>query len=208
MTCELIESSNAAAKAVAPGTDLPKAARAALFAALDDEHHAEASYEAIIAAHGEVPPFANIVKAERRHAAAIATMMKAYGIAVPKNAWKTGEKALEALPADIPTACAAGVEAEEANVRLYDQALIPAVADFPGLVDLFQRLRDSSRDRHLPAFRRGAARGSGVPDLHARQNHGQGRGRGGCGGGGCQDHGHAQGHGLGHGLGLGHEKGH
>lgn len=184
MACHIIETSNAAAKAAAAEPPLSAEARDALHAALDDEYHAEATYAAILDKHGDVRPFANIIKAERRHAAAIATLMKAYGIVVPKNAYRTGDKSLGPLPDTLAEACAAGVEAEIANVRLYDHTLIPAVADRPGIAEVFAELRDSSRDRHLPAFRRCAAGDSGVPDLRGAQPHshgcGSGRRRGNC----------------------------
>ncbi|MGV6850091.1 MAG: ferritin-like domain-containing protein [Marinibacterium sp.] len=177
MACPIIETSNAAAKAVAPETTLDPAARDALFAALDDEHHAEALYAAVLERHGDVRPFANIIKAERRHAAAIATLMKAYGIPVPKNAYKSGDKPLAPLPETLEALCAEGVEAEVANVRLYDERLIPAVSDHPEIVTVFSALRDASRDRHLPAFQRCAAKRGGVPDLLASPKTGCGKGR-------------------------------
>lgn len=42
---------------------------AAMAEALDDEYKAIATYESVLDAFGPVRPFANIVEAERRHAA-------------------------------------------------------------------------------------------------------------------------------------------
>ena len=40
--------------------------------AIQDEYHAEATYERVLADFGKVWPFANIVGAEQRHSAAVA----------------------------------------------------------------------------------------------------------------------------------------
>lgn len=171
MTCQLIESSNAAAKAVAPGARLSQAAEAALRDAHGAETHVGASYAAIVARYGPVAPFDKLLKAERRHAAALATMMKAYGLAVPKNAWGSEAKPLEPLPDTVAAACAACAEARAADVRQYDDVLIPAVTGVPGLAELFGTLRDRARDRQLPAFQRGIDGGLAVPHLHGHPHH-------------------------------------
>lgn len=177
MACHIIKTATLAAQAVSPGAQLPEPVKAALLAALDDEHHAEATYAGILERHGDVRPFSNIIRAERRHAAAIATVLKAYGIAVPRNGYLSGDLPLDPVAETLGAACATGVDAEIANVRLYDAQLIPAVAGLDGIVALFTKLRDSSRDRHLPAFRRCATRGDGVPDLVSQAHGGCGKGR-------------------------------
>ena len=53
-------------------------------------------------------------------------------------------------------ACVAGVEAEIANVAMYERLLMKTHrAD---LLDVLRRLQEASQQRHLPAFQRGAQR--------------------------------------------------
>jgi hypothetical protein len=80
----------------------------------------------------------------------------------------TGEKPLGALPASFQEVCAIGAAAEVENARLYDEDLIPAVADYAEIVTVFTALRDASVNNHLPAFQR-CASGKG---------HGNGNGNG------------------------------
>jgi hypothetical protein len=137
---------------------LPGSVVAAILTALDDEHHAEAAYEAVLARFGAVRPFLNIVEAERRHAAALIRILAAHGLSAPPNPYLSGAKKLGEVPATLDEACEAGVEAEIANVALYDSSLLPAVAGHPEVETVFRRLRDASAERHLPAFRRCASR--------------------------------------------------
>ncbi|MDM8016253.1 MAG: DUF2202 domain-containing protein [Rhizobium sp.] len=145
---------------------LPEAAQTAVLRALDDEYHAEAVYAATLAAFGDVRPFSNIIKAERKHQAALLDLMKTYGMAAPANGYLTGDKPLEALPATLQEVCAVGVAAEIENARLYDEDLLPAVMRYPDITRVFTALRDASINNHLPAFQRCAAGG------------GQGKGKG------------------------------
>lgn len=158
MACQIIEAANAASKG---GGSLPDPVYQALLTALDDEYKAEATYAAIIALHGEIRPFSNIIQAERRHAAAIAKVLKSHGHHVPENGYKSGALSLPAAPSDVKNACAIAVEAEEDNIRLYNEELLPVVSEFPEISALFRKLRDSSEQRHLPAFQRCFARRSG-----------------------------------------------
>jgi hypothetical protein len=177
MPCQIIKTAQVAAQAATPGARLPEAVKDALLTALDDEYHAEATYAGVMARHGDVRPFSHIIKAERRHAAAIKTVLKAYGVEVPGNGYLSGDLRLEPVADTLGEACATGVTAEVENVRLYDEELIPTVAGFDAIAALFAQLRDSSRDRHLPAFRRCATRGGGAPDLHSQAHGGCGKGR-------------------------------
>jgi rubrerythrin len=58
-------------------------------------------------------------------------------------------------------ACEAGVAAEVANAELYDELL--AGTERADIREVYENLREASQERHLPAFRRCAARESGVP---------------------------------------------
>jgi hypothetical protein len=148
------------------GQTLTEPQRAALLTALDDEYHAQATYAAVIDRFGPKRPFANIIEAEKRHAAAIIRLLEACGVEYPANPYSSGDKPLETLPATLAQCCEVGVAAEIENVRLYDEDLLPAVAGHAEASAILKRLRDASKDRHLPAFKRCASRNA----LAASQN--------------------------------------
>jgi hypothetical protein len=141
-----------------------------LLLALNDEHHAWAVYDQVIADHGDVRPFRNIIRSEARHAAALANLFERYDLPVPENPWVRNVERYETVQA----AARAGVEAEIANVELYDR--IFASTDRPDILQVYENLRWASQERHLPAFRRWAgddgSRGAG-------RGWGGGQGRGG-----------------------------
>ena len=124
----------------------------ALRQAILDEYQAEATYRAVIADIGDVRPFSNIVTAERRHSQELAALFEQRGLAVPDNPWASPSS--EPVPrfGSRADACAASVQAELDNIKLYDQLL---EHDLPQDVSaVFRRLQDASRSRHLPAFER------------------------------------------------------
>lgn len=139
---------------VAAASPAPPAVDAGLLAILDadiqDEYRAEAIYGGVLLDFGpETRPFANIIVAERRHAAAVAGLFTARGLAVPASQWS---------PANVPRsptlreACAAGVANETANVALYDSQLGTSLPD--DVVRVIQSNRAASLENHLPAFER------------------------------------------------------
>lgn len=132
-----------------PVKPLPKASVEALQFLLQDERRAEALYAAVIQKHGEVRPFSNIIEAERRHQGALEELFEIHALPVPPNPWK--DKKAES-PGTFNAACQAGVKAEEENVALYDR-LMKTVQE-SDLLEVFERLRWASQERHLPAFRR------------------------------------------------------
>lgn len=119
-----------------------------LLEALEDERKAEATYLAVIDKFGPVRPFINIVSAEHRHAMAVEKQMARLGFAIPDNQWEGRTEAPESLRA----ACSDAVEGEIENIALYHRT-IPQIDD-PAVRHVLERLRDASRDNHLPAFRR------------------------------------------------------
>ncbi len=127
---------------------------AALQQALDDEYRAEATYEAVIGAFGEVHPFINIIEAERRHAARAKAEMDRLGIRYEATNPYLGTIA---VPATLLAACEQGVAAEIENIALYDR-LLPTIRDDDVRATL-DRLQWASRERHLPAFQRCVSRG-------------------------------------------------
>lgn len=147
-------------------------AHQAVLRALDDEYRAEAFYDAVMKRHGVVRPFSRIIYAEQRHSEALIAILTENGLDVPQNTYLGSDEMAAATPATLAEACAAGVTAEIENAALYDDALLPAVADYPDIVYVFENLRDASQYRHLPAFQRcGDSRG-------ARRGQGRGMGRG------------------------------
>lgn len=151
---------------------------AALREALEDEYKAIATYDQVIADFGPVRPFVNIREAERRHAAALIRLFRHFGVRVPPNAWAGRVERY----ASLAEACRAGVDGEIANAALYERLI--AAARHDELRVVFQRLRNASRLRHLPAFRRCLARqsarvahagnGSGAPRRRRRRCVGEG----------------------------------
>lgn len=153
----------------APTTPLTADEIQVLNEALQDEYHAAAVYDAVIADFGEVAPFVPIRQAEAQHAAVLERLFERYGLAAPANEWAEAEIAsFESVEA----ACAAGVAAETANADLYNRAL--AATDKPDLTNVFTHLQAASLESHLPAFTAcdivPAQDGSG-------NQHGQSRGR-------------------------------
>ena len=80
----------------------------ALREALDDEYHAWATYDQVIADFGEVAPFVNIREAEARHIEALLFLYRAFALQVPENDWPGR---VERYPS-LQVACEAGVAAD------------------------------------------------------------------------------------------------
>lgn len=118
--------------------------------ALQDEYHAEAVYEKVIEDFGEVRPYTNIVRAERRHSQAIERLYENYNLPIPENEWANVDK----VPSfnSIEEACQASAQAEIDNIELYDEFL-PSVKE-NDIKTVFTNNRDASKNNHLPAFTR------------------------------------------------------
>lgn len=142
----------------------------ALHEALDDEYQSVATYERVLADFGHVRPFSNIVEAERRHVEALATLFERYGLPLPENTWGDRAPRYES----INDACTAGVDGEIENGEMYDRLL--AVTTHTDIIRVFENLQRASRENHLPAFRRCAARGDA--GTHRTDDDGEGSGGG------------------------------
>jgi hypothetical protein len=118
----------------------------ALKLALNDEYHALAVYKSVIAKFGEVDPFIEIAASEQRHVDALVNQFYKHGLSVPENTWIGNVSPYES----IQQACQAGVEAEIANVDLYDQLF--SMTDDPSLTRVFGNLSKASMNSHLPQF--------------------------------------------------------
>ena len=128
--------------------------------ALDDEYHAWATYDQVIADFGEVRPFSNIREAEARHINALCTLFARYGLAVPENPW-LGKVARYA---SLQAACEAGVAAEIANGEMYDRLL--GATQRPDILTVLRNLQEAPQQRHLPAFQRCTQGGGGGGQRH------------------------------------------
>ena len=114
--------------------------------AIQDEYLAQAEYIAIIETYGEIRPFTNIVLAEQTHIDLLLPLFAAYGIEVPANT--AADSVI--IPDSITSALATGVEAETANIAMYEAFL--AQADLPeDVAAVFTSLLNGSY-HHLAAF--------------------------------------------------------
>ena len=120
----------------------------------EGEYAAYATYDAILDEYGNVNPYANIMAAEARHIDSLKQILDQYEVAYPTENPYLGM--IEA-PESLAVAAQAGVDAEIANVALYDEQL-EAVEDYPDIVAVFVNLQAASQEMHLPAFERAAAR--------------------------------------------------
>lgn len=137
------------------GAPLDTQTQQALIDALNDEYHAHAFYQAVIDKFGQVAPFTNILRAESAHIAAVQSLMTRYGLAIPADSYIGQVQA----PATLNDALQAAVDAEKANVALYDRF---AFITQPDIQAVFAQLRNVSQTRHLPAFENALNAGTGT----------------------------------------------
>jgi len=169
-------------------------AEAALLEALTGpagEYAAYAMYTAVLEKYGQVEPYASIQQAEAKHIAAVQRQLDLYGVDYPKTNPYLGQ--VEA-PDSLEEAARAWAEGEISNIEMYDR-LLPVVADYPNLVQVFTNLRNASEAMHLPAFQLAAESGGTLTPEQMQQlqqqsghTHGAG-GAGGHGGRGAAAHG-------------------
>jgi hypothetical protein len=143
--CALTLGTNANAVA---NTPLDAKTKQAMIEAINDEYQARAFYNTVIEKFGNVRPFSNIVQAENRHVQLWNTLFTQYGLPIPEDTFVGKIKAPETLQA----ACKMGVEAEIANVKMYDNFL--TFIQQPDLRLAFTQLRQVSENNHLRAFER------------------------------------------------------
>lgn len=128
---------------------LPAEVVKAMQAGILDEYHAYNVYQAVIDQFGKVRPFTNIQAAEAQHIAAWKTIFERYGVALPTVPTLTPKPTF----ATLANACQAAVQAETANVKLYDDMLATLKA-YPDMTWVVTALKNASLQRHLPAFQR------------------------------------------------------
>lgn len=121
--------------------------KVALTEALEDEYRARAAYHLTLDTFGDLPPFANIVKAEERHVQALLPLFSKYGIPIPEDDWM---QRLEA-PDSVEAACEVGVKAEIDNAAMYDR-LLASTKEYADVQRVFSNLQRASQENHLQAF--------------------------------------------------------
>lgn len=116
--------------------------------AMQDEYMAQAEYDVILRTLGGDAPFSNIMNAETNHIAMLTELFTAYNLPMPANT--AADKVT--VPATLAEAYQAGVNAEVANIAMYDAFL--AQQNLPDDVrDTFTSLKRAS-ESHLNAFTR------------------------------------------------------
>lgn len=131
-----------------PVLELAPEVEEALKDGLDDEYKAYSTYQAIMDTYGNIRPFIMIARAEQRHIASLQALFDKYGIQIPENPYIDNIQ----VPGEIQEACQLGVEAEIENIKLYKEKLLPLVADYPDITQVFTNLMNASEQKHLPAF--------------------------------------------------------
>jgi hypothetical protein len=124
--------------------------------AIQDEYLARAEYQAIMRKFGDLRPFSNIVGSEESHIAWLKDAFGSEGLVLPADE----APSRVAVPATMKDALQAGVDAEVANIAMYDSFIaskLMAKAENADLKALFTRLRDASKN-HLAAFENGLAK--------------------------------------------------
>lgn len=142
----------------------------AMVDAIHDEYRARAFYTAVIEQFGAIRPFSNIVQAEERHTQLWNTLFAQYGLPIPADPFVGNVEA----PDTLQIACQMGIDAEIANVAMYDSFL--EFVQEPDLRAAFTQLRNVSQNNHKPAFERCAQR-TDAQGLQQRQGWGPGRRR-------------------------------
>lgn len=123
--------------------------------AIQDEYLAQATYAAIIDTYGEIRPFTNIVNAEQTHIDMLLPLFETYGVAVPVN----DASQYVVVPDSVSSALATGIEAEKANILLY-QTFIEQ-GNLPSDVEAVFNYLISASEHHLNAFSKERVLGAG-----------------------------------------------
>jgi hypothetical protein len=116
-----------------------------LIRAVQEEMGAQALYQSVLDAFGDVAPFNTIVLAEAQHLAALERQATKYAVSLP-----TFTPAPAPTFATLAEACQAGVDAEIADAALYDELM--AFTTHSDLLQVYNSLQSASLNQHLPAF--------------------------------------------------------
>jgi len=119
--------------------------------ALQDEYLAQARYNNIIGAFGNVRTFVQIREAEKRHITALLPLFERYQVPIPNDIYQS----FVTTPENLKAAYAAGVQGEIENISMYNRFLSLTIPNDVRMV--FTQLRNVSMN-HLAAFERGLNR--------------------------------------------------
>ncbi len=150
-----------------PVEALSQAEKDALATTLQEEYLARDVYQSVIAKLGSTRPFANILKSEEQHVAALTALFTKYSLAVPADTQAARASTLMAGATTVDDALNLGITVEKEDIALYEQLM--KVVDNQDILQVFGNLKAASLDRHLAAFENVLAGGTGM---------GQGTGRG------------------------------
>lgn len=131
---------------VAVSTDTTYTLEQMLVFAIEDEYLNQAEYQAIIDTFGDIRPFTNVVVAEQNHIDLLLVLFETYGFEVPAN----NATDSVVVPDSITSAYATGIDAENANILMYQTFL--AQADLPDDVKTTFEYLLSAAENHLEAF--------------------------------------------------------
>jgi len=114
--------------------------------AMLDEYMAQAEYQAIISEYGDIMPFVRVVEAEQTHINMLLPLFETYGFTLPEN--NASDNVV--IPESITSALATGVEAEEANILMYQ--LFLSQDNLPDDVRAAFEYLVNASEHHLAAF--------------------------------------------------------
>lgn len=115
--------------------------------AIEDEYMARAEYKYVLSAFGDQNPFANIVASEETHIDYLENLYNARNMTVPAD--NSGQYLVK--PNTVKDALSLGVEAEIANISMYQKFL--DTSNLPAdMKTVFEQLKAGS-ENHLSAFR-------------------------------------------------------
>lgn len=139
---------NYGAGAAALASDIELTVPTMLTFALQDEYLARGEYQKIMEKFGVRRPFSNIIKTEEQHIAWLIPLFEKHGATLPTDRGLE----LAQVPDTFAGSLQAGVEAEIANIKMYERFLTRELpTDVKGV---FEHLLAASRN-HLAAFSKG-----------------------------------------------------
>lgn len=138
--------------------------------AIQDEYLAQAEYETIMLKYGVQKPFSSIVASEGTHISLLLPLFEAYGVEVPKN----DAASHTVIPLTLADSYQAGVEAEIANIAMYEKFL---EEDLPEDIKVVVEKLKAASEKHLAAFEKNAARAAQTTLTTANPNQSANQGR-------------------------------
>ncbi len=139
--------------------------------AIQDEYLARAEYEAIMEEYGNVTPFSNIIRAEESHISQLVPLFESNGFEVPAD--DAADHVV--LPASLDEAYQTGIDAEIANIAMYELFLAQDLPD--DVRTVFENLMAGSQS-HLSAFENAASGGGAGSGNGGGNGSGDGDGNG------------------------------